>query len=165
MIRRVLPAAAAVVVLAGALALASCASRPQSIPAGLSAVDIFQRAQDASDRGDYSLAIRYYSLIATDHPDDINHLTWASFEIAFLYHKMGKDAIALEKMNQLLDQYTTQGDRLPPAPRVLAAKLKTRLEEAVKNAPGAAGTPASSSTDTPSAGSPGADTPAAPSSP
>ncbi len=139
---RTLRVAVASAAFAGILALASCASGPEKIPSGLSAVDIFQRGQDASDRGDYLLAIRYYSLIATDHPDDINHLTWASYEIAFLYHKMGKDGEALVRINQLLDQYKTEGDRLPPAPRVLASKLKLRLEEALKSAPPAAGAPA-----------------------
>jgi len=115
--------------------LSSCASGPVQIPPGLSAVEIFQRAQDASDRGDYPLAIRYYSLIATDYPEDLNHLTWASYEIAFLYHKMGRNDIALARINELLDKYATEGDKLPPAPRVLVVKLKARLEAAPKTAP------------------------------
>jgi len=128
-----------------ALLIASCASGPVQIPPGLSAVEIFQRAQDASDRGDYSLAIRYYSLIASDYPDDVNHLTWAAYEIAFLYHKMGKDSIALARVNELLDKYTAEGDKLPPAPRVLAIKLKTRLESAAKSTPSTPSAPGTSS--------------------
>jgi len=115
---------------AAALALlAACASGPVTIPSGLSAAEIFQRAQDASDRGDYLLAMRYYSLIQTSYPDDINHRTWASYEIAFLYHKMGKNEMALSLLNELLDRYAKEGDKLPPAPDILATKLKTRLEE------------------------------------
>ncbi|HTO22595.1 MAG TPA: hypothetical protein VMF68_11400 [Spirochaetia bacterium] len=163
MIRPLRLAVLAAAVLAGVLVLASCASGPEKIPPGLSAVDIFQRAQDASDRGDYQLAIRYYSLIATEYPDDVNHLTWATYEIAFLYHKMGKDAVALARINELLDQYASQGDKLPPAPRVLAAKLRTRLEAAVKSAPGAvAGSSSPGATDTPAAGTPATGTPADP---
>jgi len=109
--------------------LASCASGPTTIPPGLSAAEIFQRAQDASDRGAYPLGIRYYSLMQTSYPDDVNHLTWASYEIAFLYHKMGKNDTALSLINDLLDKYAKEGDALPPAPRVLATKLKPRLEE------------------------------------
>jgi outer membrane protein assembly factor BamD (BamD/ComL family) len=109
--------------------LASCASGPTTIPPGLSAAEIFQRAQDASDRGAYPLGIRYYSLMLTSYPDDVNHLTWASYEIAFLYHKMGKNDTALSLINDLLDKYAKEGDALPPAPRVLATKLKPRLEE------------------------------------
>lgn len=112
--------------------LASCSSGPTTIPPGLSAAEIFQRAQDASDRGDYPLGIRYYSLMQTSYPDDVNHLTWASYEIAFLYHKMGKNDMALSLINDLLDKYAKEGDALPPAPRVLASKLKPRLEEILK---------------------------------
>jgi hypothetical protein len=42
---------------------------------------------------------------------------------------MGKNDVALSLINDLLDKYTKEGDALPPAPRVLALKLKTRLEE------------------------------------
>jgi hypothetical protein len=160
MTRRALPAILIGSALVAALSLSSCASGPVQIPPGLSSVEIFQRAQDASDRGDNTLAIRYYSLISSEHPEDVNHLTWASYEIAFLYHKMGKDEVALARVNQLLDQYKTEGDKLPPAPRVLAVKLKARLEAAVKTvtaaAPAAPATPATPGTT---------DTPAAPSAP
>jgi outer membrane protein assembly factor BamD (BamD/ComL family) len=139
-VRLVLAAAA----LAAGVLLSSCASGPSEIPAGLSAVEIFQRAQDASDRREYPLALRYYSLIAQDHPDDVNHLTWASYEIAFLYYKMGDHATALARVDELLEQYKTEGDKLPPAPRVLAVRLKAKLQPP-QAAPGAstpAGTPA-----------------------
>ena len=112
--------------------LGACASGPVSIPSGLSAAEIFQRAQDASDRGDYPLGIRYYSLIPTSYPDDIVHMTWSSYEIAFLHHKMGKNELALSLLNELLARYDTEGDKLPPAPRILATKLKARLEESLQ---------------------------------
>ena len=117
---------------AAALVLCSCASGPVNIPAGLSAAEIYQRAQDASDRGDYPLGIRYYSMIPTSYPDDIVHNIWSSYEIAFLYHKMKRDALALSFINELLDRYDKEGDTLPPAPHVLALKLKVRLEEALQ---------------------------------
>jgi len=120
---------------AALLFLGSCASGPVIIPPGLSAAEVFQRAQDASDRGDYLLAIRYYDIVPSSFPDDVNHVTWASYEIAFLYHKMGKPAQSLELITQLLDKYDKQGDRLPPAPRILAVKLKARLEDALKTKP------------------------------
>ena len=107
---------------------ASCASGPTIIPAGLSAAEIFQRAQDASDHGNYPLGIRYYSLIPSTYPDDVSHRTWALYEIAFLYHKMGRNDTALSLIKDLLAKYDKEGDTLPPAPRVLAAKLKPRLE-------------------------------------
>jgi outer membrane protein assembly factor BamD (BamD/ComL family) len=112
--------------------LAACASGPADIPPDLSAAEIFQRAQDATDKGDYPLGIRYYSMIESSHPEDISHVTWASYEIAFLYHKMGKDELALTLITDLLDKYSKDNGSLPPAPHVLALKLKARLEEAAQ---------------------------------
>jgi outer membrane protein assembly factor BamD (BamD/ComL family) len=109
--------------------LAACSSGPAVISPDLTAAEIFQRAQDASDRGDYPLGIRYYSIIESSFPDDINHVTWASYEIAFLYHKMGKDDLSLTLITDLLYKYSKDNGSLPPAPHVLALKLKARLEE------------------------------------
>lgn len=117
-----------VIALLAAVALASCASQPPVIPDGLTAAEIFQRAQDAVGKGNYHLAITYYTLVPKNFPDDKDHGTWASYEIAFLYHKIGKNDIALTLLQQLLDQYATAGDTLPPAPRILAQDLKLRLE-------------------------------------
>jgi outer membrane protein assembly factor BamD (BamD/ComL family) len=113
---------------AALITLSSCTTGPVVIPPDLSAAEIFQRAQDASDRGDYALGMRYYEMVPTSYPDDAIHMTWASYEIAFLYHKMGKNDTALTLINALLDKYGTEGDKLPPAPHVLATKLKVRLE-------------------------------------
>ncbi len=125
-----------IVGVAAALLLSGCASKPPVIPDNLSVTEIFQRAQDAEDRNDYSLAITYYSLTAKSYPGDINHITWASYEIAFLYHKMGKNDTALSLTNDLLSRYAAdQGDTLPAAPRVLAEKLKTRLEALIPKKP------------------------------
>ena len=114
------------------LLLSSCATGPVQIPEGLTVAEIFQRAQDAGDSGNYTLAMRYYDRVSKDYPSDIMHVTWATYEIAFLYHKMGKDREALDRFNALLQQYTTDADKLPPAPRVLAVKIKARLEAILK---------------------------------
>ena len=111
--------------------LAGCASQPTSVPAGLSAAEIFQRAQDAADSSNYPTSIMFYSQVEKSYPDDIDHVIWAQYEIAFLYHKMGKNDTALGLLNVLLDRYAKEGDALPPAPRVLAQDLKARLEAAV----------------------------------
>jgi outer membrane protein assembly factor BamD (BamD/ComL family) len=120
--------------LAGAAGffLAACASQPPAIPEGLSAVEIFQRAQDAVSAGNFTLGLTYYSLVAKSFPDDKVHVTWASYETAFLYYKMGKNDTALTLVNDLLDRYANAGDTLPAAPQILAKNLKTRLETAPK---------------------------------
>ena len=117
------------------LVLASCATQKPAIPENLSAEEMFQRAQDAVDRGNYPLGMSYYSLVQEKYPDDKAHGIWASYEIAFLYHKMGKNEKALSLIDQVLDQYGKEGDALPPAPQVLAQKLKSRLEANSKKKP------------------------------
>jgi outer membrane protein assembly factor BamD (BamD/ComL family) len=119
--------------LAAALTLlSSCASQSQQPTEGLTAGEIFQRAQDAVDRGDYAGGISLYTLCQQRYPDDLNHQVWASYEIAFVYHKMGNNVKALQLFNDLLARYEKEGDTLPPAPQILAQKLKTTLEEASK---------------------------------
>ena len=127
--------AAGLVFSAALLLVVSCVTQNPAIPEGLSAEEMFQRAQDAGDRGNYSLGMTYYSLVQEKYPDDKAHVAWASYEIAFLYHKMGKNETALSLINQLLDQYGKEGDALPPAPLLLAQKLKTRLEANSKKKP------------------------------
>jgi outer membrane protein assembly factor BamD (BamD/ComL family) len=118
--------------------LAGCASTPVALPQGLSAGEVFQHAQDAVDRTDYALAIRYYATVKTSFPDDVTHVVWAAYEIAFLNHKLGKNVEALTLINELLDTYKDSWDTLPPAtaaPHILAEKLKARLESLLPKKP------------------------------
>ena len=115
--------------------LASCAGQPRTLPDGLTAAEIFQRAQDAADRGDYTLGITFYEACQQRYPDDISHKVWASYEIAFLYHKMGKNAKAATLLADLLAQYSNQGASVPPAPLVLSQQLKDRLEASIPKKP------------------------------
>jgi outer membrane protein assembly factor BamD (BamD/ComL family) len=114
----------------GALALAllvSCATQSRTLPDQLTAAEIFQRAQDAADRGDYKLGITFYEACQQRYPDDKDHKVWAAYEIAFLYHKMGKNDTAAGLIDALLTEYSNQGDSVPPAPLLLSQKLKERL--------------------------------------
>jgi outer membrane protein assembly factor BamD (BamD/ComL family) len=123
--------------LGAALLAAGCRSAPTVSTEGLSAAEIFQRAQDSAEKGDSLAAIRYYEAFKEKRPDDRERVAWASYEIAFLYHKMKKDDTALVLLDELLAQYTKEGDALPAAPRILAENLKTRLQSkaAPKTAP------------------------------
>src|SRR5208337_3144832 len=102
-VKRILVSLACVTALA---LLASCAGQPRTLPDGLTAAEIFQRAQDAADRGDYTLGITFYQECQKRYPDDKNHMVWASYEIAFLYHKMGKNDKAATLIDALLSEYT-----------------------------------------------------------
>jgi outer membrane protein assembly factor BamD (BamD/ComL family) len=125
-------------VLCGAaclLLLASCATRGPVSVQGLTPAEIFQRAQDATDQGSYARALQYYTLFLQAFPDDKQHGVWARYEIAFLYHRMGQNDKAVASFNDLLALYATPDDSLPPAPRVLAEKLKAQLEPTLKKKP------------------------------
>jgi outer membrane protein assembly factor BamD (BamD/ComL family) len=115
--------------LAVVLAAASCKSPPPPSMEGLSAAEIFQRAQDEAEKGNYEQAIRYYEAFRQVRPDDRERGAWASYEIAFLYHKMKNDDLALTLFDQLLAQYAAEGSGLPPGPRVLAEKLRASIIE------------------------------------
>lgn len=119
----------------GFVLLATCASQPRTLPDGLTAAEIFQRAQDVADRGDYTLAITFYQECQQRYPDDKGHMVWASYEIAFLYHKMGKNDKAAALIDALLTQYANQGDSVPPATILLSQKLKDRLEASIPKKP------------------------------
>jgi outer membrane protein assembly factor BamD (BamD/ComL family) len=119
-------ACAAMLVFMGA-----CATRTPVATEGLSAIELFQRGQEAADKGNYALGISCYSLVEKNFPDDLNHVIWAQYEIAFLYHKLGKNDASLSLINDLLVRYAKDGDTLPPAPKILAQKLKVRLEESL----------------------------------
>jgi outer membrane protein assembly factor BamD (BamD/ComL family) len=109
--------------------LGACRTSPSAIEENLTPAGYFQRAQDAADQGEYSSAIQYYTLFQQRHPEDRERGAWADYEIAFLYHRMGRDGEALTLLATLLDRYEKEGNSLPPAPRILAVRLKARIEE------------------------------------
>jgi tetratricopeptide (TPR) repeat protein len=150
-------------VLGVSIAVAGCRTQPQVIPPDLSAAESFQRAQDAADAGDYALAIRYYKTFRDNNPNNPDRDIWALYEIAFNYHKMGKNATAAPLLDQLLQLYQNDTGNLPAAPRILAQKLKDRLgpEVAPAAAPSTAGSPAAAS----AAPAPAAPVTAAPAAP
>ena len=113
--------------LVAAAALSGCKTAPVAVPAGLTSGELFQRAQDASDHGDYQGAMQYYTAFQERFPADTAHAAWASYEIAFLYHKLGQDATTLKLLNELLARSATAPDSFPPAVRALSEELKVRL--------------------------------------
>lgn len=119
--------------LSAALLAVSCRSAPPVSTEGLSAAEIFQRAQDAAEKGDSAAAIRYYEVYKQVRPDDRERGAWASYEIAFLYFKMNKDDKALDLIDVLLAEYSVDNGELPSGPRILADKLKARIQ--AKNLP------------------------------
>ncbi len=131
------------------LAVFGCRTLNQTIDESLTPAEFFQRAQEASDASDYRLAMRYYETFQRIHPEDLQRNLWASYEIAFLYHKMGDDRKAVELFDELLERYRTAGsDDWPAGPRILAEKVKAEIQP--KGAPPSpAQPPQPPSTETP----------------
>jgi len=118
-----------VTIAALASLLLVCSSVPDEIEEGLSPMEYFQRAQEASDGGRYALSMAYYEKFQQQYPEERDRNVWAEYEIALLYHKMDKNRIALERFEALLERYESGEPDLPEGPRILAEKVKARVEE------------------------------------
>ena len=118
-----------VTIAALASLLLVCSSVPDEIEEGLTPMEYFQRAQEASDGGRYALSMAYYEKFQEQYPEERDRNVWAEYEIALLYHKMDKNRIALERFEALLKRYESGEPDLPEGPRILAEKVKARVEE------------------------------------
>jgi outer membrane protein assembly factor BamD (BamD/ComL family) len=122
--------------------LGSCRSTPAPVDvSSLSAPKLVQAAQGEADKGNYRLALDYYRALRDRFPDQTERVLWASYEIAFLTHKMGEDAEAIRLFDELIQDYAARNDpQLPQGPLVLARKVRENLIEdqnaaAAKKAP------------------------------
>jgi tetratricopeptide (TPR) repeat protein len=122
-------ASAVALVLAILLGASGCTTVPETIEDNLTPAEFFQRAQEASDVGRYELSQKYYEVFLERFPDETERVLWAKYEIAFLFHKMGKDKLAIEGFDALIAEYEAGPPDLPQGPRILAEKVKARLEE------------------------------------
>ena len=109
--------------------LAVCSSVPEEIEEGLTPMEYFQLAQEASDTGRYELSMAYYEKFQEQYPEERERNAWAEYEIALLYYKMGKNRIALEHFDALLARYESGEPDLPDGPKILAEKVNARIEE------------------------------------
>ena len=96
--------------------LFACSSVPGEIEEGLTPMEYFQRAQEASDSGRYELSMAYYEKFQEQYPEELDRNVWAEYEIALLYYKMGKNRIALERFDALLARYQVGEPDLPDLP-------------------------------------------------
>ena len=108
--------------------LASCTSTGPVDLSGLTPAEVFQRAQAASDSGDYRRALEYYEGFLTQPGADAHRTAWARYESALLYHKLGDDDTALAKFDELLALYE-KDPTLPEGAKVLAAGVKAAILE------------------------------------
>jgi outer membrane protein assembly factor BamD (BamD/ComL family) len=111
------------------LSFAACRTVDKPIETSLTPAEFFQRAQEAASARNYTRAMLYYETFQKTYPDDLERNLWASYEIAFLHHKMGDDRKALEFFDALLERYRSEGqDPWPQAPRILAEEVKAGIQ-------------------------------------
>jgi tRNA G37 N-methylase Trm5 len=113
-----------------ALFFLSCASSRVNIPLELSPAEIIQRAQEASDRNRYSVALQYYQTLYERNLSNIDLVITAEYEIAFIHYKQKKYAQAREKIYAMLEYYDSADEAfLPPQYKILGHIVLNRLEE------------------------------------
>jgi tetratricopeptide (TPR) repeat protein len=113
---------------AGILSASACQSATPVFDSKMKPEDYFQRAQERADQNDYTNALAYYYKFKEVFPNNLEKNIWASYEIAFVYHKMGEDAKSLQLLNELLALYAQDKNGvLPKAPKSLAEKVKDNI--------------------------------------
>ena|GEM_PF-960129 len=120
------------------LLFSACESVPEEIPEDLSKAQMFQRAQEEMDRGNFESAQRYYEEFIRRNPDDQGSITEAEYEIAFIAYKQEDYEAAKELFTDLLDKYDVDSTAtLPEWPRILSQRLLLVVEERLEeeNAP------------------------------
>ena len=123
-----LPDCAAVSLLM--LLVCTCASGPVNIPEDLSPAEIIQRAQEASDRNRYNVALQHYQALLERYPSNIDLVCTAEYEIAFIHYKQKNYSRAKNGFNALLERYESpDAHNLPQEFKILANIVLGRIEE------------------------------------
>jgi outer membrane protein assembly factor BamD (BamD/ComL family) len=111
----------------------ACVGGPQNISEDLSPSELIQRAQEASDRNRYKIALQYYQALLERNLYNIDLVCTAEYEIAFIYYKQKKYALSKDGFNALLERYNTPDEEnLPPQFKLLALKVLERIDEKEK---------------------------------
>jgi tetratricopeptide (TPR) repeat protein len=112
----IFPAKSSTAVLAviSALFISGCASAPVNISGDASPAELIQRAQEASDKSRYNLALQYYRTILDRNFSNIDLVCAAEYEIAFIHYKQKKYTQAKEEFLTLLTRYDIPDEELLP---------------------------------------------------
>jgi outer membrane protein assembly factor BamD (BamD/ComL family) len=95
------------------LFFSACASSV-NISEDLSPAELIQRAQEASDRNRYNVALQYYQALNERNPSNIDLVITAEYEIAFIHYKQKKYQQAKAELLDVLEYYNTPDEELLP---------------------------------------------------
>jgi tetratricopeptide (TPR) repeat protein len=87
---------------------------PANISDDLSPAELIQRAQEASDKNRYKVALQYYQALLDRNATNIDLVCTAEYEIAFIHYKQKKYDIAKEEFDALLLRYNIPDEELLP---------------------------------------------------
>jgi len=119
--------------VAASLFVVACSSVPKSIPDDLSARELVQRAQEATDAYHYDAAVAYYKALQERFGTDPVYKTTAEYEIAFIAYKQGRYAEAKESFEALLAKYAgPDAATFPPRFAILSKKVLEAIADKTK---------------------------------
>jgi len=95
------------------LLISSCASSV-NITDDLTPAEIIQRAQEASDKNRYKVALQYYQALNERNRSNIDLVITSEYEIAFIHYKQKKYQQAKTELLSVLDYYNTPDEELLP---------------------------------------------------
>jgi outer membrane protein assembly factor BamD (BamD/ComL family) len=110
-------------------ALSGCQTVPKSVPDKLSAKEIIQRAQEASDDNNYAAAAFYYQTCKDRNSKDLSVVCACEYELAFIDYKTGKYAAAETGFQALLARYSSpDAALLPQEYKLLTEKILPKVQ-------------------------------------
>jgi outer membrane protein assembly factor BamD (BamD/ComL family) len=113
-----------------ALFFSACATSNVNIPNDLSPAEIIQKAQEASDRNRYNVALQYYQALYERNLSNIDLVITAEYEIAFIHYKQKKYTQAREELNSMLEYYNSPDEAfLPTQYKILGQIVLNRIDE------------------------------------
>jgi outer membrane protein assembly factor BamD (BamD/ComL family) len=95
------------------LFFSACASTV-NISEDLSPAELIQRAQEASDKNRYKVALQYYQALNERNTSNIDLVITAEYEIAFIHYKQNKFMQAKAELLDVLEYYNTPDEELLP---------------------------------------------------
>ena len=95
------------------LLFSACASTA-NISEDMTPAELIQRAQEATDRNRYNLAMQYYEALLERNRNNIDLVITAEYEIANIQYKQKKYQQARSGFNGVLEYYNTPDEEFLP---------------------------------------------------